>query len=140
MNLQRKGNAANDSGPSCNPNLRGWADDYLTERYDPPALSLDEHGMIQDCSKTFEKLVGFQRSDLVWNHISRLFPQLVDVELLKGGRVNPLLNYLCHCGHSYQVQNRQGETLLSNLSFVLVEFSGRLSLRMIVHASDGVGY
>jgi hypothetical protein len=108
----------------------------LTELHNPPALSLDERGMIHDCSKSFEKLFGFRRSDLVWKHVSKLFPRLADVELVQSGRLNPLLNYLCHCGHLYEALNSQGETFSSNLSFVHIEFDGRRSLRMIVRPVD----
>lgn len=136
MNLQRQSNAPNESNPTSTAKQRWSAFEHLTERYNPPALSLDERGMIKDCSKTFEKLLGFPRSDLVWKHVSRLFPQLMDVELLQAGQVNPRLKYLCHCGHCYQIKNRQGETFLSNLSFMLLEFGGRVSLKLIVNTLD----
>lgn len=138
MDLQREGNSSRESNPSSYaPKLR-WADECLTERHDPPALSLDERGMIQDCSKSFEKLFGFQRRDLVWQHFSRLLPQLTGVDLIQAGRLNPLLNYLCHCGHHYQAQNRQGDTFPCNLNFVRVEFGGKRSLRLIVNPSSGL--
>jgi PAS domain S-box-containing protein len=109
---------------------------HSSERHDPPALSLDERGMILDCSKTFEKMFGFRRSELVWRHVSTLFTQLTGVELVQAGQVNPFLNYLCRCGQLYQAQNRQGDTFFSNLSFVRLEYDGRRFLRMIVHTTD----
>jgi hypothetical protein len=113
-----------------------WHGEHLTERLNPPALSLDERGMIQDCSKSLEKLFGFRRRDLVWKHVSQLFPRLADVELVQSGHLNPLLNYLCHCGHLYEALNSRGETFSSNLSFVHIEFDGRRSLRLIVRPTD----
>jgi PAS fold len=107
-------------------------------QYDPPALSLDERGMIQDCTKSFERLFGFQRRDLVWQHVSRLLPQLAGVDLIQAGRLNPFLNYLCHCGHHYQAQNRQGDSFSCSLSLVRVEFGGKRSLRMIINPSLGL--
>jgi PAS domain S-box-containing protein len=109
---------------------------HSSEQHDPPALSLDERGMILDCSKTFEKLFGFRRSELVWRHVSTLFTQLTGVELVKEEQVNPFLNYLCRCGQLYQAQNRQGDTFLSNLSIVRLEYDGRRFLRLIVRASE----
>jgi PAS domain S-box-containing protein len=138
MDLQIESNSSNDSNPFSYAPKQGWADEYLTERYDPPALSLDERGMIQDCSKSFEKLFGFQRRDLVWQHFSRLLPQFTEVDLIQSGQLNPFLNYLCHCGHRYQAQNRQGDTFSCNLSFVRVEFGGRRSLRLIVNPASGL--
>lgn len=108
------------------------------ERTDPPALSLDERGMIQDCSKSFERLFGFKRCDLVWQHISRLLPQLTGVDLVEAGRLNPVLNYLCHCGHHYQAKNQQGDTFPCNLNFVRVEFGGKRSLRLILSPCGGL--
>ena len=138
MDLQRESDSFNESGPSSYVKNQGWTDGFITERNDPPALSLDERGMIQDCSKSFEKLFGFKRCDLVWQHISRLLPQLSEVDLVQTGRLNPFLNYLCHCGHRYEVQNRKGDYFLCNLSFVHVEFGGKRSLRLIVNPSGGL--
>jgi hypothetical protein len=128
MNLQREGKATIETiSSSCeNPIVR----------HDPPALSLDERGMILDCSKTFEKLSGFRRSDLVWRHVSTLFSQLTGVELVQAGQVNPFLNYLCRCGQLFHAQNQQGDTFSSNLSIVRLEYDGRRFLRLIVNPSD----
>ncbi len=106
---------------------------HLADQHEPPALSLDERGMIQDCSKSFRKLFGFRRSDLVWQHVSTLFPQLEGVELVQAGQVNALLNYLSRCGKIYEAKNRQGDTFSTNLSFVRIEHNGKGILRLIVH-------
>jgi PAS domain S-box-containing protein len=111
----------------------------LSEQHEPPALSLDERGMILDCSKSFRTLFGFRRSDLVWQHVSTLFPQLADIELVQAGQVNSLLNYLCRCGKLYQAINRQGDTFSINLSFVRIEYKGKGILRLIVHPFAGGG-
>jgi len=105
----------------------------LNELNDPPALSLDERGMILDCSKSFRTLFGFQRSELVWQHVSTLFPQLAEIDLVQAGQVNSLLSYLCRCGKLYQAINRQGDSFSINLSFVRIEYKGRGILRLIVH-------
>jgi PAS domain S-box-containing protein len=107
------------------------------EQYDPPALSLDDRGMIIDCSKSFGRLFGFHRSDLVWHHVSTLFPQLEGVELVQGGQVNSFINYLCRCGQVYQAKNRSGDMFSSHLSFVRIEYNGKRILRMIVHPLSG---
>ena len=112
---------------------RKWSNEHRIEPQDPPSLALDERGMIQDCSKSFESLFGFQRRDLVWQHVSRLLPQLTGVDLVQAGRLNPILNYLCHCGHHYEAQDRQGRIISCILSLVRVEFDGRRSLRLIIN-------
>jgi PAS domain S-box-containing protein len=110
-------------------------DIYSTEWHDRLALTLDERGVIRDCNKSGEKLFGYRRHDLVWQHISNLLPQLLGVDLIQDGRVNPLLDYLCHCGHLFQVQNRQGDAIPSELCFVHLEHNGNRTLRLIVHPS-----
>ncbi|MBU0622739.1 MAG: PAS domain-containing protein [Gammaproteobacteria bacterium] len=106
---------------------------------DLPTLSLDEGGVIHDCSRSFEKLLGFLRDDLVQCHISMLLPQLYGVELVQGGHFNPLLNYLCRCGHHFQVQNRKGDSLAINLNFAHVGYDGSRFLKMFVHPLGEIG-
>lgn len=105
----------------------------LQLRNDPPALSLDESGVIHDCSRSFEKLFGFLRDDLVRCHISCLFPQLNGVELVQDGNFNSHLNFLCRCGHYFQAQNWKGESLAINLNFAHVGYDGSRFLKMFVH-------
>jgi hypothetical protein len=101
---------------------------------EPPALSLDERGMIKDCSKSFESLVGFRRSELVWHHVSIVFPELKDVELFQNGQINPMISYLSRCGQPYQALNRQGEINAERLNFVILDNQGKRTLRLIVRS------
>ncbi|MDO8926967.1 MAG: hypothetical protein Q7U94_08660 [Sideroxyarcus sp.] len=143
MNLLREDNSIITAPKALSAGRREWTDVQRQEwidghravRQDAPALSLGEHGLIQDCNKSLLMLFGFRRSDLVWQPVSKLFPQLADVELIEGGQVNPFLNFLCRCGQLYQSRNRQGDTFSSNLSIVRLEYKGRRSFRMIVRPS-----
>jgi hypothetical protein len=140
MNLQTAGNLAIEPNTAfyakrqewSSARRQAWIDEYLAARHEPPTLSLGERGLIQDCSKSLEILFGFRRSDLVWEPVSKLFPQLAGVELVHAGQVNPMLKYLCRCGHPYHAQNRHGESFSSNLSIVRLDNFGKRSLRMIV--------
>ncbi len=143
MNLQSEDNAAGGAYAFAKAIKSAEIRRHLSEQNEPPALSLDERGMILDCSQSFRKLFGLRRSDLVWKHVSTLFPQLAGVELVQSGQVNSLLNYLCRCGKLYQAKNRQGDTFSINLSFVRIEYKGKGILRLIAHPfaggeSDGV--
>jgi PAS domain S-box-containing protein len=135
MNLQPEGHAVVEPHFNAFAKQHERVEESFTAQLDPAALSLDERGMIIDCNKTFEKLFGLRRSDLVWRHVSTLFTQLIGVELVQAGRINPHLNYLCRCGQLYQGKNRQGDTFLSNLSLVRLKSNGRHFLRMIVRPS-----
>jgi len=137
MSLQSEDSAARGIGDFAKAARTEMIEQNLSERHDPPALSLDERGMILDCSKSFRRLFGFQRSDLVWQHVSTLFPQRAGIELVQAGQVNSLLSYLCRCGKLYEAINRQGDTFSINLSFVRIEYKGRGILRLIVHPFAG---
>lgn len=104
---------------------------HIEHREEPPALSLDERGMIRDCNRAAEKLSGYLRSELVWRHVSLLLPQLPENSLISGGRFNPKLNFLCHCGHLFHLQHSNGSSLRSELHLVELNNSGRGSLRLI---------
>lgn len=110
----------------------GFAGERPAEWHEPPALALDETGVIQRCSESCEKLFGYGSLELVKQHISWLFPQLSGHKLVMDGRFNPMLDFLCHCGHLFQTQNRQGDTFKSELNFVRIENDGQRSLRLIV--------
>ena len=102
------------------------------ELYTPASLSLDSRGYIQTCSRPVEKLFGYRQHELLWQHISCLFPQFFEVARIQGERLNPLLNYLCHCDHDFEAIDKQGEAIICNLNLFLVENDGQQSLRLIV--------
>ncbi len=110
--------------------------------HEPATLMLDMDGMIRDCSKSGESLFGFIRSDLVLQHISRLFPQLADIVLVEKNRINPRLYYICHCGHHFTAQDREGNTFLSKLNFVYLDNAENGILKLMVQPfrnAAGVG-
>ena len=136
MSLVKKINSVIETNIPSYAVWQEWTDEHPAEWHESPALAMDEHGMIRNCNKPGERLFGYQRPDLVRQHVSMLFPQLSSVTLVHEGRFNPLLNYLCRCGKLFQTQNRQGDTFLSKLSFVSLEYDGRRTLRLIVSPSD----
>ena len=136
MNLVKKSNSVTETNAPSHTVRQKITDEHSSEWYEPPALALDERGMIRDCSTSGRRLFGYQLRDLVWQHVSILFPQLSAVALVQEERLNPRLNFLCRCGKLYQTQNRQGDTFLSTLSFVHLEHDGRRTVRLIVRPSD----
>ena len=136
MNLVKKSNTVIETNASSYAVWQELTDEHPAEWYESPALAIDERGMIRNCNKSGERLFGYRPHDLVWQHVSMLFPQLSGVALVQEGRFNPLLNFLCRCGKLFQTQNRQGDTFPSELSFVHLEHDGRRTLRLIVSPSD----
>jgi PAS domain S-box-containing protein len=112
--------------------LKRHVDQAQAVLHEPLALALDERGMIKDCSRSLELLLGYRRSELVWKHVSMVFPQLRDVELYQNGQVNPKLNYICRCGQTYEAKNRQGNSISARLNFVCIDSQGKRTLRLIV--------
>ncbi len=103
---------------------------------DPAALTLDERGMICDCSKAAERLLCCLRSDLVWRHVSLLLPQFVEGVLMQDGQLNPRISFLCHCGHLFQVQGPEGRAFSSELRLFELNNSGRRTVRLILCPVD----
>ena len=96
------------------------------------ALVLDDRGIIRDCSKAGEQLFGYRRSELAWQHISKLIPRLSDVQLVQSGQINPQLEFLCHCGLPFQARNQQGITFDSELHFIRLEHGDSKKIRLII--------
>lgn len=111
-------------------------DDATTVESDPPALMIDERGMICDCNRAIENLFGYRRSEVVWRHISMLLPQMEDVDLMPQGKVNPRLQFLCRIGKPFAALDRSGERFDSNLFFNDLGNPGSPRLRVIVRAAD----
>jgi PAS domain S-box-containing protein len=137
MSLLKQNGAGFATDKSARSKQQEQSDKPLIKWREPPALSLDDHGLIQDINMLCESTFGYQRQDLVNHHISKLFSQLSDIDLVKDGQVNPSLNYLCRCGHFFQAQNQKGDFVSCNLSFVRIGNRERRYFRMIVLPHGG---
>lgn len=102
------------------------------ERREPPTLTVDDRGMICDCSRTGETLFGYSLKDIVWKHISKLLPELSGIQLVKNGQFNSRLGFLSRCGQPFLAVNQLGNIFLNNLNFVLLNYSGKYAIRVIV--------
>ncbi|MDX1376422.1 MAG: PAS domain-containing protein [Burkholderiales bacterium] len=65
-------------------------------------LAVSPDGVILECSTAAARAFGFEADALRGEHVSQLFPELGGTALLSGGRVNPRIAYLLHCGMSLQ--------------------------------------
>ena len=105
---------------------------------EPAALTLDEEGVICDCSDSGEELFGYSRRELIRQHVSKLLPQLSEVKLVQDGHLNQRFGLLCRCGQHFQAQGRYGSSFQSELSFVHLDHSGKCILRLFVRPADNV--
>lgn len=131
--IDKKGDAVIEIPMNTDSQRQKWSD--ICPWHALPELLLDETGLIKDCSKYVEALFGYRRHELVWQHISCLFPQLSDYELIQRGRINPQLDFICHCGHIFMALDRQGGTSANELSIIKLEHNGLRTLRLIVRPS-----
>ncbi len=104
--LQVKGSQANTHASSGVPDVG---------TIDLAVLTLDDLGVIRDCSRACEQMFGYLPDELAGRHVSTLLPQLPDTDLVQEGRINSRLAFLCHCAFSFQARRRDGRCFASEL-------------------------
>jgi len=78
-------------------------------------LTLDDLGVIRECSMACEQVFGYLPHELAGRHVSMLLPQLPDTELVQEDRINSRLAHLCHCAVAFQARRRDGQCFSSEL-------------------------
>jgi PAS domain S-box-containing protein len=96
------------------------------EAVDLATLTLDDLGVIRDCSRACEPVFGYRPNELIGRHISILLPQLPNADLVQEGRINSRLAFLCHCAFAFQARRRDGRIFASEL------FINRLDIHNVV--------
>jgi PAS domain-containing protein len=99
---------------------------------DVAVLTLDERGTILDCSRAAETLFKYLRSEMVWQHVSLLLPQLANVDLMQNGEPNPGLRFLCRIGRLFRTVAQDGRSFPSELYFTVLFNDGCGRLLLIV--------
>ncbi len=94
-------------------------------------LILDERGMICDCDKSAENLLGFLRSELASLHVSAVLPQLQD-NLFENGSFSSRITYLGHCGYLFQVRDRHGNVFQREIRLSEIERAEQHIFRLIL--------
>lgn len=84
-------------------------------------IDLDETGIIRDCNEACEQIVGFRREELVSHPISMLIRKLSEYQVVLNHDLNPVLDYICHCGMLFQVKRKAGAPFFSQLRFVYLQ-------------------
>ncbi len=86
-----------------------------TGKIDLAVLTLNDQGLIRDCSRACEQVFGYPQEELAGRHVSMLLPQLPDTDLVQEGRINARLAHLCHCAVAFQARRRDGRCFASEL-------------------------
>jgi hypothetical protein len=95
-------------------------------------LTLHYNGMITECNKAGGKLLGCLPSELIWQHISRLLPQLKNVALMEGPNLNPYLHFLSRVGYKFDVISLRGARLIARVFFCEIGTMEHRFLRIII--------
>jgi hypothetical protein len=95
-------------------------------------LTLHYNGMITECNKAGGKLLGCLPSELIWQHISRLLPQLKNVALMEGSNLNPYLHFLSRVGYKFDVISFRGVRLIARVFFCEIGSMEHRFLRVII--------
>jgi hypothetical protein len=95
-------------------------------------LTLHFNGMITECNKAGGKLLGCLPSELIWQHISRLLPQLKNVSLMEGSNLNPYLHFLSRVGYKFDVISLRGARLIARVFFCEIGSMDHRFLRVII--------
>lgn len=95
-------------------------------------LTLYDNGMISGCNQAGAELLGYAPDKLAWQHISTVLPQLEDVALLQGERINSHLRFLSRVGHHFEVIGVNGVRFASELFFNEAENLSQHCLRIII--------
>ena len=95
-------------------------------------LILLENGMILNCNQAGASLLGCDPSNLTWQPISRLLPQLAGLALVLDEKINPYLKFLSVVGHRYEVRAMNGTHFACELFFSELEEFDRHCLRIVM--------
>lgn len=95
-------------------------------------LTVDGRGMICDCNHAGEKLFRYRHSELAWQTVALLLPELAQLALMTGGQPNQRLRYLCRIGRRFHGVTKDGERFTCELCLNLIDNSGPCRLSLIV--------
>ena len=100
-------------------------------------LTLNEQGMVCDCTILTGDLFGYRHGELAWGHISELMPELAAIKLICDGQINPRLRFLSHIGHRFQLLSLGGKPVDVKFFIRDIENQGRRYLRAMIFPFGG---
>jgi hypothetical protein len=103
---------------------------------DAVTLTLDNLGMIRDCSGPSEAVFKYRRDELIERHVSLLLPELEGLELVRNGEPNHRLHFQCRIGQLFAAVTRDGVRFASKLFFSLLDNTGDGRLSLIVRPAN----
>jgi len=125
---------AKDSMNGCLSNKQIEFENRRRARLEEKAmLKIQDNGMIRDCNNTAGELLDYSPSELMGQHISKVFPQLAEIKLVQMQRVNPYLRELSRERHPFKVVSKHGTNFACELFFRDMESQGLYQLCVIIY-------
>jgi len=125
---------------NCNSYTKGTIDSGLMFenrrkeiKQEMATLILFADGVIRNCNEEAVKLLDYLPSELTGQHISKVLPQLAEIQLVQMQRVNPYLRDLSRKGHQFKIVNKEGIHFSGELLFRDMESPGLYHLRVIIY-------
>ena len=81
---------------------------------EPAGLTLNRSGTICNCNEAAESLFGFRHDELLHQHVSRVLPELTDIEWVQDARPNNHLSFMCRIGQTFQPVAPRGRQFRSS--------------------------
>ncbi|HBV21525.1 MAG TPA: hypothetical protein PKM20_03890 [Nitrosomonas sp.] len=95
-----------------------WFGNFNQDESKPVILMLSEDGVILDTNDEGTRLLDFSPGQANRLHISRVVPQLAEIDLLEDGeRVNTYLRFLSRIGRHFEVIGMNGAHFSGELYF-----------------------
>lgn len=99
---------------------------------DTAVLTLCDNGTIFECNNAAGALLDCAPSRLTWQHISTILPQLAEIALMQGEKLNPNLRFLSRIGYTFEVVGMTGAHFASAVFFNEIENLGKHFFRIIL--------
>ncbi len=99
-------------------------------------LTVQTDGTISDCNQLAGELLNSDPKLLRWQPIANFFPQLAEITLLVGEKLNPNLRFLSRVGYQFEAITTNGIHFSSKLFFVEINNKGEHYLRLLVRPTS----
>lgn len=118
------------------PSSAAISSGHDVEHHEPAGLTLNRRGAICNCNAAAETLFGFHHDELLKQPISRLLPELADIEWVQDGRPNHHLSFLSRIGQSLQAVTRDGRQFASRFTVTDLGNAENCRLRMVIWRAE----
>jgi PAS domain S-box-containing protein len=99
-------------------------------------LTLDHRGTICDCNRAAESLFRYAQGTLAGRHVAELLPQLAGSAIVKDGRLNADLRYLCRIGRPFQAVDQHGQRFAAQLFLTALDGAAQNRVSLVVRPLD----